>query len=154
MFRRSPVWLLAALAAWGTALAAQAQTAGTQAPPALQPPAALRADGMPAIPASIAESVGAYTEFRSAWFAGWHPTKREALILTRFADTAQVHEVRMPGGARRQLTFYPDAVDDVSWPRRSSEYFVFTKDRGGIGIKRVRAGIRLRQTECTDQLPG
>ena len=137
MFRRSLVWLLTALAACGTALAAQAQTSEAPAPSTLQPPAALRADGMPAIPASIAESVGAYTEFRSAWFAGWHPTKREALILTRFADTAQVHEVRMPGGARRQLTFYPDAVDDVSWPRRSSEYFVFTKDRGGDEFSQV-----------------
>ena len=137
MFRRSLVWLLTALAACGTALAAQAQTSAAPEPPTLQPPAALRADGMPAIPASIAAAVGAYTEFRSAWFAGWHPTKREALILTRFADTVQVHELRMPGGARRQLTFYPDAVDDASWPRRSSEYFLFTKDLGGDEFSQI-----------------
>jgi len=122
--------LLAALLACAPAIAAHAQTTAA-APPDLQPPSNLRADGIPAIPASIAESVGAYTEFRSAEFAGWHPTRREALILTRFGDTNQVHEVRMPGGARRQLTFFPERITSASWPRRSGDYFVFTKDRGG-----------------------
>jgi dipeptidyl aminopeptidase/acylaminoacyl peptidase len=137
MHRRTIEWLLVVLAASASTLAAQAQSADPAPPPAVQPPAALRADGMPPIPASIAESVGAYTEFRSAAFAGWHPTKREALILTRFADTAQVHEVRMPGGARRQLTFYPDRVADAGWPRRSGDYFVFTKDRGGDEFSQI-----------------
>jgi len=122
--------LLAALLACAPAIAAHAE-ATAAAPPTLQPPSNLRADGIPAIPASIAESVGAYTEFRSAAFAGWHPTRREALILTRFGDTNQVHEVRMPGGARRQLTFFPERITSASWPRRSGDYFVFTKDRGG-----------------------
>ena len=31
--------------------------------------------------------------------------RREMLIGTRFADTAQIHIVKMPGGARTQLTF-------------------------------------------------
>ena len=53
------------------------------------------------------------------------------LIPTRFADTNQVHEVRFPLGARRQLTFFPDRVSNCSWPRRSADYFVFTKDKGG-----------------------
>jgi dipeptidyl aminopeptidase/acylaminoacyl peptidase len=129
MHRRTCGWWLAALAALAPALSAQAQDA--KAPATLQPPANLRAEGIPAIPVSIAESVGAYTEFRSAGFAGWHPSRREALILTRFGDTNQVHEVRMPGGARRQLTFFPERITSASWPRRSGDYFVFTKDRGG-----------------------
>ena len=131
MNRPSYGWLLAALAALAPALAAEAQTDKAAPPATLQPPANLRADGIPAIPASIAESVGAYTEFRTASFAGWHPTRREALILTRFGDTNQVHDVRMPGGARRQLTFFPERITSASWPRRSGDYFVFTKDRGG-----------------------
>ena len=130
MHRRTRGWWLAALAALVPALAAQAQDARA-APATLQPPANLRAEGIPAIPASIAESVGAYTEFRTASFAGWHPSRREMLILTRFGDTNQVHEVRMPGGARRQLTFFPERITSASWPRRSGDYFVFTKDRGG-----------------------
>jgi dipeptidyl aminopeptidase/acylaminoacyl peptidase len=97
----------------------------------VQPGDNLVSDGIPPIPAEIAESVGRYTEFRSADFLGWHPTRREMLIATRFGDTAQVHEVRFPGGARRQLTFFPDRIRGASWPRRSGEYFVFVKDRGG-----------------------
>jgi dipeptidyl aminopeptidase/acylaminoacyl peptidase len=130
MHRRTRGWWLAALAAVAPVLSAHAQDAKA-APATLQPPANLRAEGIPAIPASIAESVGAYTEFRTASFAGWHPSRRETLILTRFGDTNQVHEVRMPGGARRQLTFFPERITSASWPRHSGDYFVFTKDRGG-----------------------
>ena len=42
-------------------------------------------EGIPKIPVSLAESVGRYSEFRTASFASWHPTKREMLIETRFA---------------------------------------------------------------------
>ena len=38
----------------------------------------------------------------------------------------------MPGGARRQLTFFPDRVGGASFGRASAgDYFVFAKDRGG-----------------------
>ncbi len=88
-------------------------------------------DGIPKIPAAVAEAVGRYTEFRSAGFLGWHPTRREMLITTRFGDTNQVHLVKLPGGARRQLTFFPERVGGASFPRRSDAYFAFTKDAGG-----------------------
>lgn len=88
-------------------------------------------DGVPKIPASVAEAVGRYTEFRSAGFLSWHPTRREMLIATRFGDTNQVHLVKLPGGARRQLTFFPERVGRASFPRRGDAYFVFTKDVGG-----------------------
>jgi Tol biopolymer transport system component/dienelactone hydrolase len=128
------VTLLALVALPASVLAQSPATASptTPATPAVIHPAAnLKTDGIPEIPASIADAVGRYTEFRSASFAGWHPSRREMLITTRFADTPQVHEVRMPGGARRQLTFFPDRVSRASWPRRSDDYFVFAKDRGG-----------------------
>src|SRR3984957_11782635 len=67
-------------------------------------------EGIPKIPVSLADAVGRYSEFRSADFTSWHPNKREMLITTRFADTAQVHQVKFPGGARTQLTFFRDAV--------------------------------------------
>ncbi len=125
--------LLGACLALGFASPARPQAAAAAAakPAVLKPGDNLVADGIPDIPAEIAEAVGRYTEFRSAGLAGWHPVKREMLISTRFGDTPQVHEVRMPGGARRQLTFFPDRVGGASWPRRSAEYIVFTKDRGG-----------------------
>jgi dipeptidyl aminopeptidase/acylaminoacyl peptidase len=89
-------------------------------------------DGIPAIPAGLADSVGRYTEFRSATLAGWHPSKREMLILTRFGDTNQVHSVKMPGGDRSQQTFFPDRIQVASYPPKATgEFFVFAKDTGG-----------------------
>ena len=128
---------LLALLALSLVLTVHAQTAAPspEAKPetsgVITPAPNLHTDGMPELPASIAASVGRYTEFRTATFAGWHPTKRAALIITRFANTNQVHEVRFPGGDRRQLTFFPERVTGASWPRHSGEYYVFTRDRGG-----------------------
>jgi dipeptidyl aminopeptidase/acylaminoacyl peptidase len=136
--RRSPlpaVTLSAALLALGLPAAGRPQAATTT--PAVVKPAVIRpadnlvTDGIPEIPVTVAEAVGRYTEFRSAALAGWHPSRREMLISTRFGDTPQIHEVRMPGGARRQLTFFPDRVAQASWPRRADDYFLFAKDRGG-----------------------
>jgi dipeptidyl aminopeptidase/acylaminoacyl peptidase len=88
-------------------------------------------EGIPKIPVSLAESVGRYSEFRSADFNSWHPTKREMLIETRFADTAQVHQVKFPGGARTQLTFFPDRIAGANYQPVNGESFLFTKDIGG-----------------------
>src|SRR6266536_4061621 len=88
-------------------------------------------EGVPSIPGSLADTVGRYTEFRAASFSSWHPTKREMLISTRFGDTAQVHQVKFPGGDRRQLTFFPDRVGGGNFPPKGGEFFVFSKDTGG-----------------------
>ena len=88
-------------------------------------------EGIPKIPVSLAESVGRYSEFRAADFTSWHPTKREMLIETRFADTAQVHQVKFPGGARTQLTFFPDRVAGAIYQPVNGESFLFVKDVGG-----------------------
>src|SRR6185503_17490915 len=72
-------------------------------------------EGIPAIPTRIADDVARYTEFRSASIASWHPTRREMLIGTRFGDTNQVHLVKMPGGARTQLTFSAERSAGASY---------------------------------------
>ena len=91
----------------------------------------LVAEGIPKISASLAESVGRYTDFRNAFFASWNPTRREMLITTRFADTNQVHQVKFPGGARTQLTFFPDRVSSAAYEPVHGETFLFSKDVGG-----------------------
>ena len=88
-------------------------------------------EGIPKIPASLAESVGRYSEFRAAGFTSWHPTRREMLIETRFADTYQVHQVKFPGGARTQLTFFPDRVAGAWYEPARGDSFLFMKDVGG-----------------------
>jgi dipeptidyl aminopeptidase/acylaminoacyl peptidase len=88
-------------------------------------------EGIPKIPASLVEAADRYTNFRGAVFDSWDPTKREMLISTRFGDTNQVHRVAVPGGARTQLTFYPDSVSGAAFPPTGDNSFVFSKDVGG-----------------------
>lgn len=125
------VVLLVLALACATPTPAPASPDRSKALAVIEPANNLVASGLPEIPAEIAEAVGCYTEFRTASLASWHPTRREILITTRFGDSLQVHEVRFPMGARRQLTFFPDRVTGASWPRRSADYLVFTKDQGG-----------------------
>jgi dipeptidyl aminopeptidase/acylaminoacyl peptidase len=95
------------------------------------PPESIVAEGVPSIPMSLAETAGRYGSYRGANFSDWHPTRREMLIATRFGDTAQLHLVKMPGGARQQLTFYPDAVTNGKFHPNGGDYIVFSKDIGG-----------------------
>jgi dipeptidyl aminopeptidase/acylaminoacyl peptidase len=95
------------------------------------PPESLVVEGVPPIPASVAEAVGRYESYRSAGLADWHPSRREMLISTRFADTPQLHLVAQPGGARWQLTFFADAVGAGKFHPNGGDYIVFAKDVGG-----------------------
>ncbi|HEX4601623.1 MAG TPA: hypothetical protein VH116_09565, partial [Gemmatimonadales bacterium] len=88
-------------------------------------------DGIPSVPAAIAEAARRYGEERSAGFWDWHPTRREMIIGTRFGDAPQVHRVTVPGGARTQLTFFPDPVSEASYQPTAGRYVVLTKDVGG-----------------------
>jgi dipeptidyl aminopeptidase/acylaminoacyl peptidase len=91
----------------------------------------LVAEDIPKIPAAVAEGAARYSEFRAAGFASWHPTQREMLIETRFGDTSQVHRVKFPGGARTQLTFFPDRIANAIYEPVHGDSFLFTKDVGG-----------------------
>jgi dipeptidyl aminopeptidase/acylaminoacyl peptidase len=97
----------------------------------LTPADNLVVDGIPPIPGELPEQVGRFTESRAAGFQDWHPTRPEMLITTRFGDTNQLHRVIQPGGARTQLTFFPDRVDGGSFEPTKGDYFVFTKGAGG-----------------------
>jgi dipeptidyl aminopeptidase/acylaminoacyl peptidase len=88
-------------------------------------------EGVPKIPATLADEVGRYTEFRWAVLSSWHPTRREMLIGTRFGDTQQVHLVKFPGGDRSQLTFFKDTASGATYQPADGSYFVFNKDVGG-----------------------
>ena len=98
---------------------------------AIPPGDNLVTDGVPPVPASIAEAARRYSEFRSAAFWDWHPTRREMLIGTRFGDALELHRVRLPGGARTQLTFFADPVSGASYQPGDGRYIVLSKDVGG-----------------------
>ena len=113
--------ILLSFAAWS--LPAQQAT--------IAPAENLIVDGVPPIPASLAETAGRYGSYRAASLADWHPTRREMLISTRFGDTPQLHLVKTPEGARQQLTFFPDAVTTARFHPTTGDYIVFSKDIGG-----------------------
>jgi len=94
-------------------------------------PEPIVAEGVPPVPATLAEAAGRYSETRSAFPTDWHPQRRELLIGTRFGNTYQAHLVKMPGGARQQLTFSTDPVYGGRFQPTTGEYMVFQRDLGG-----------------------
>ncbi len=96
-----------------------------------QVPDNLVAEGIPTVPAELKSGVARYLEFRSATFNSWHPAKREMLLTTRFADATQLHLVKRPGGARKQLTFFAEPVGGGSFQPKTGEFLIFSQDTGG-----------------------
>jgi len=118
--------LLALTALTLPAVAAQAQDA---APAAAAKPAALEADGIPAVPASLVEATRPYMEFRTASFLDWDPVTRSMLVSTRFGNVAQLHTVKGPGMARRQISFEPEPMGGTFLPGDGT--LIVVKDKGG-----------------------
>ena len=104
---------------------AAAQDASIPVPPTIT------LDGVPAIPASVAERFAPYGEFRFAEFLGWHPIRREILIATSFGPRRHIHLVEGPGRARTQLTFGAPITGGASFESRRGDYFVFGRDPSG-----------------------
>ena len=124
----SPLGVIGGMAFGGAALAQSG---------AITPGENLTIEGIPPLPAALVESVGRYTEFRTAAFSDWHPKRREMLIATRFADTTQAHLLKMPGGARTQMTFFADSIGGVTFQPTEGDYFLFTKDVGGNEFSQI-----------------
>lgn len=98
---------------------------------AVAPPDSLVSEGVPAVPKSLRDRVAPFLETRAASFAAWHPVRKEILISTRFGDTVQLHQVSVPMGARKQLTFFRERVTGATWRPKSADGFFFMKDVGG-----------------------
>ena len=96
-----------------------------------QVPDNLVVEGVPAFPAELRADAGRYMEFRAAAFNSWHPKRRELLITTRFADSMQLHLVKSPGAARKQLTFLPEPVGGGRFQPKTGACVVFSQDTGG-----------------------
>ena len=108
-----------------------AQNAPANQPAVIRPGDNLVVENIPPIPASIVEKANQYGEFRTANLLDWNPQQREMLVGTRFADVPQIHLVKMPGGSRNQLTFFPDRTAGAQYSPTNRGYFVFSKDIGG-----------------------
>ena len=112
----------------GATVPALAQDA--PAAPTVAKPAALTAEGVPVLPLALAARARPYLESRSAGFAGWDAKARAVLIATRFANTAQLHRVATPMGARTQLSFEAEPVGGSYAPEKG-DVILARKDQGG-----------------------
>ena len=127
-----------------TAAFAQENTA----PPAVEKPAALVADGIPPVPAELASQTRPYMEFRTAGFAGWNARDRSMLITTRFGNTAQLHRVAAPMGDREQLSFEAEPVQGGWSP--NGDVIAVQKDVGGSEFFQLYTLASGRLTLLTD----
>src|ERR1700685_2610760 len=97
----------------------------------LPTPSNLKPEGLPAIRQDVFYPITRYTECRPAAVLDWAPSQREILIATRFGDVPQIHRVATPGGARQQLTFFPDRVTQALFNPANGGEMLFRKDEGG-----------------------
>ncbi len=94
-------------------------------------PDALVADGLPPIPDELPVQTRPYMEFRTASFAGWHPTDKSMLVATRFGNTTQLHRVAGPMMARKQISFEAEPVGNGRWAPKKADMLLVQKDVGG-----------------------
>jgi dipeptidyl aminopeptidase/acylaminoacyl peptidase len=93
-------------------------------------------EDVPAIPAEIVTSLNRYQNVRSAAFRDWTADSQGIYVTTRFGDVRQIHRVDMPGGARRQITFYDEPIGGVQRQPHGSK-LTFTQDAGGSEFSQI-----------------
>lgn len=90
-----------------------------------------RLDGIPGVSRGVARALQPYLETRRAKLAAISSDAREMLVLTRLAETTQVHQVRAPLGMRRQLTFGPEPVEQATFVPSNTRRLSYRSDVGG-----------------------
>lgn len=108
-----------------------------RAQPSIVPGDNLFTEGIPELPATLINDVKNYTESRGASLVTWHPSRREILISTRFGNSNQLHYVKMPGGDRKQITFFDEPIGFATFEPTKGEYFLFYKDQGGNEFSQI-----------------
>lgn len=93
-------------------------------------------EDIPPIPAKIVEGLNRYQNVRSGFVDAWTGDGEGLYISTRFGDVSQLHRVDMPGGARRQITFYDEPVGAVARQPLGSK-LLFTRDAGGSEFAQI-----------------
>ncbi len=87
-------------------------------------------ESIPEVPEEVVDQLNRYQNVRSAAFRDWSQNGDSLYISTRFGDVNQIHRVRKPGGAREQLTFFPEPIGQVA-RQPKGELLAFTMDAGG-----------------------
>lgn len=115
------------------ATSGMAQPPATNALPniAMTPPAAMKTDGVPPIPHSLAQDIAPYGDFAPTRFIAWHPVEQDMLILRRAGNTNQLFLQADPMGKPLQLTRGREPVRGASFEPKRGEYVLFARDTDG-----------------------
>lgn len=138
---------------WALALsfvAAAFATSAAAQPAAVPKPAALVADGIPAVPAATRAASLPYMESRAATFLDWNAKSRAMIITTRFGNTSQLHRVGGPGMDRQQLTFEDEPVTEAIVAPVEGDVLLLAKDSGGNEFDQFYRWQRGKLTLLTD----
>jgi dipeptidyl aminopeptidase/acylaminoacyl peptidase len=100
-------------------------------PPGVVDDGVVRLDGTPEVPAALHARLQQYLETRSATVQEMSDDGSAMLLTTRFADTAQLHLVTSPMGARRQLTFSSEPVYGAAFYPNDARAILVHEDVGG-----------------------
>ena len=104
--------------------------------------------GVPEVPADFAAWLEPYNAERSAQLADSGDDGKALLILTRFANAAQLHRVSMPLGMREQLTFGKEPVAKAAWLPGDPRTVFFLQDVGGAEFFQLyRQNLRTGQRQ-------
>jgi len=117
-----------------SALVFPALTSGQETTPKtvwIEVPDTVHTQGISPIDSAGLGGLTPYENLRSASFRDWHPSERRMLIGTRFADSTQLHEVTLPGGSRRQLTFFDEPVSGGLYRPGRPKQIAYLRDEGG-----------------------
>jgi dipeptidyl aminopeptidase/acylaminoacyl peptidase len=85
---------------------------------------------VPRIPDELVQRLNRYQNVRSASLLDWADDDEGIFIRTRFGELSQIHQVREPGGVRRQLTWFPEPIGQVT-RRGDRPELSITMDEGG-----------------------
>lgn len=94
-------------------------------------------EGIPPIPAELAQQVAPYSEIKPSVVVAWHPTDGSLLISTRLRNSAQLHRIKSLGAEPEPLTDFADAVTGATFQPQKGEYLLFNKATGGDEVFRI-----------------
>ena len=110
-----------------------AATAASAPQGVVAPPAALKIEGVPAVPQSLVARVAPYNRFDGMALVGWHPTQRELLISRRPTNghVSQLWRLPSPQANAELLTPGDEPVNTASYEPQEGRYAVVQRAVGG-----------------------
>ena len=93
-------------------------------------------ESVPEISDELKVRLNRYLNTRSAGFRDWTEDGSAIYITTRFGNVSQLHRIDVPGGARRQLTFFDEPIGGIQ-RRPASSLLNFMMDAGGNEFSQI-----------------